>query len=105
MRPVKRLPLLIAALALPITAVLLGYALSNGPRAPQVPAEVRVGDLVGPAPSRPATPPVVATSAPADLPPPEPEDDDDDSDDPDDSPDDPDSPGHPDSPSRPDDDD
>ncbi|MEU6133217.1 hypothetical protein ABZ805_28905 [Saccharopolyspora sp. NPDC047091] len=98
----KRLPLLIAALALPIAAVLLGYALSNGPRTPQVPAEVRVGDLVGPAPSGSAPPPVVSTAPRADLPPPEPEDDDD-SDDPDD--DRSDAPDRPDPSDEPDDDD
>lgn len=77
MRPVTRLPLLIAALALPIAVVLFSYAVTNGPRNPQVPAEVHVGNTSGPGPSAPTLAPAPSTSPPADLPPPEPEDDDD----------------------------
>lgn len=82
MRPVTRLPLLIAALALPIAVVLFSYAVTNGPRSPQVPAEVHVGDVSGPGrPGGPTLAPATSTSPPADLPPPEPEDDDDEPDD------------------------
>ncbi|WP_243790742.1 hypothetical protein [Saccharopolyspora gloriosae] len=82
MRPVTRLPLLIAALALPIAVVLFSYAVTNGPRNPQVPAEVHVGNAPGPGPGPvPTLAPATSTSPPADLPPPEPEDDDDEPDD------------------------
>ncbi|MCX2731227.1 hypothetical protein OOZ19_13330 [Saccharopolyspora sp. NFXS83] len=83
MRPVTRLPLLIAALALPIAVVLFSYAVTNGPRNPQVPAEVHVGDVSGPGQpgGGPTLAPATSTSPPADLPPPEPEDDDDEPDD------------------------
>ncbi|MFR9728068.1 hypothetical protein ACL03H_02495 [Saccharopolyspora sp. MS10] len=67
MRSVPRLPLLIAALLLPVAAVLIGYAATNEPRNPEVPVEVHVGDMPGPGP-------ILRTSPPAELPPPEPED-------------------------------
>lgn len=72
-----RLPLLIAALVLPIAVVLLGFALTEGPRTPRVPPAVRVGVAPGPPVTgsiSPARPPV------AELPPPRPDDDDEDDD-------------------------
>ncbi|MEV5536849.1 hypothetical protein AB0L13_08290 [Saccharopolyspora shandongensis] len=76
MRSVPKAVLLIAALALPIAAVLVSFALTDGPRTPQVPATVQVGSTPGPEPSRPGPP--VSTVVPTELPPPAPDDDDDD---------------------------
>lgn len=75
MRPVPRIALLFAALVLPVVAVLASFVLTDGPRAPQVPAEVRIGSSPGP-----SAPPLApsATTPPAELPPPPPDDDDDD---------------------------
>ena len=92
MRSVPRIVLLVAALALPVIAVVASYALTDGPRAPQAPAKVQVGVSPGPdplptapseqvPPSSPSQPPPL----PPDLPPPPPDDDlDDDLDDDDD---------------------
>lgn len=77
MQPVPRLPLLIAALVVPI-AVLLGFALTEGPRTPRVPPEVRVGISPGPSPPSAPSSGGVSTTGPAELPPPPPDDDDDD---------------------------
>ncbi|MEB3372034.1 hypothetical protein [Saccharopolyspora mangrovi] len=85
MRSVPRGVLLLAALALPIVAVLVSFALTGGARAPEVPETVRVGSTPGPAPSSgvpvPAVPgPSDAPPPPAELPPPAPNDDSDDDD-------------------------
>ncbi|MER5394130.1 hypothetical protein [Saccharopolyspora sp. NPDC002686] len=74
MRSVPKAVLLIAAMALPIAAVLVSFALTDGPRTPEVPATVQIGSSPGPAPT--AAPP----SSAAELPPPAPDDDDDDDD-------------------------
>ncbi|MDI2032719.1 hypothetical protein QFW96_29150 [Saccharopolyspora sp. TS4A08] len=101
MRSVPRGVLLLAALALPIAAVLVSFALTGGTRAPEIPETVRVGSTPGsghqepgsdvplpvvPGPSEaPAPPDVHAPPPPAELPPPAPHDDDaDDADDHDD---------------------
>ncbi|MEV6229377.1 hypothetical protein AB0L88_16055 [Saccharopolyspora shandongensis] len=76
MRSVPKAVLLIAALALPIAAVLVSFALTDGPRTPQVPATVQVGSAPGREPSRPGPP--ASTVVPTELPPPAPDDDDDD---------------------------
>ena len=74
MRSVPRAVLLIAALALPVAAVLISFSLTDGPRTPEVPAQVRIGSSPGPTP---APEPSVHPPA-AELPPPPPDDDDDD---------------------------
>lgn len=78
MRSASRVALLITALALPVLVVLVGVALSDGPRQPRVPPEVSVGSSPGPtAPvASSTTAPVPTTSR--DLPPPPPDDDADD---------------------------
>ncbi|MER7010529.1 hypothetical protein ABT324_03750 [Saccharopolyspora sp. NPDC000359] len=76
MRSVPKVVLLLAAMALPIAAVLVSFALTDGPRAPHVPATVQIGSSPGPDPT------TTAPSAPAtEIPPPAPDDDDDDDDD------------------------
>lgn len=78
MRSVPKGVLVLAALALPVAAVLISFALTDAPRAPQVPEIVRVGSSPGPEPTSPAAPPPPGpqTPPPADLPPPAPNDDD-----------------------------
>ncbi|GAA0508485.1 hypothetical protein GCM10011581_19520 [Saccharopolyspora subtropica] len=78
MRSVPKAVLLLAAVALPIAAVLVSFAVTDGPRTPHVPATVRIGSSAGPDPSHM---PPVSTNPPAELPPPPPDDDDDDDDD------------------------
>ncbi|WP_344686280.1 hypothetical protein [Saccharopolyspora taberi] len=79
MRSVPRTVLLIAALALPIAAVLVSFAVTDGPRTPDVPARVEIGSSPGPDPTvAPAPPP--PEHPPAQLPPPKPDDDDDEDD-------------------------
>ncbi|MCI2418606.1 hypothetical protein MOQ72_14290 [Saccharopolyspora sp. K220] len=80
MRSVPKAVLLIAALALPIAAVLVSFALTDAPRTPHVPASVRIGSSPGPEPTQ-LVPAPGATNPPAELPPPPPDDDDDDDDD------------------------
>ncbi|MER7077585.1 hypothetical protein [Saccharopolyspora kobensis] len=78
MRSVPKAVLLLAAMALPIAAVLVSFALTDGPRVPQVPATVQIGSSPGPDPT-------TASPAPTtEIPPPAPGDDDDDDDDDDD---------------------
>ncbi|MDA3646075.1 hypothetical protein LZ318_05550 [Saccharopolyspora indica] len=79
MRSVPKAVLLLAALALPIAAVLVSFALTDGPRTPQVPATVQIGSSPGPDPTTSA-PPAPTTE----IPPPAPGSDDDDDDDDDD---------------------
>ncbi|TWF94532.1 hypothetical protein [Saccharopolyspora dendranthemae] len=84
MRSVPRGVLLLAALALPVVAVLISFALTGGARAPEVPETVRVGSSPGPSSPGPAIPVVPGPSdlpPPAELPPPAPNDDADDDDD------------------------
>jgi hypothetical protein len=80
MRSVPKAVLLLAALALPIAAVLVSFALTDGPRTPDVPTSVRIGSSPGPEPTGltlvPNTP-----LPPEELPPPAPDDDDDNDDD------------------------
>lgn len=86
MRSVPKGVLVLAALALPVAAVLVSFALTDSPRAPQVPETVRIGSAPGPDPTssaaEPPPGPASAPAPPADLPPPAPNDDDDDGDDP-----------------------
>ncbi|TDC88497.1 hypothetical protein E1161_23710 [Saccharopolyspora aridisoli] len=82
MRSVPRGALLLAALALPIVAVLISFALTGGARSPEIPESVRVGSSSSPQPSADAPVPVVpgppdVPPPPAELPPPAPNDDDD----------------------------
>jgi hypothetical protein len=70
MRSVPRGVLLLAALALPIVAVLVSFALTGGARAPEVPESVRVGSTPGPGPSSGAPVPVPFVPGPSDVPPP-----------------------------------
>jgi hypothetical protein len=72
MRSVPRAVLVIAALALPIIAVLVSVALTDGPRAPVVPASVKIGSFPGPDAMPTPTP------LPTGVPPPPPDDDGDD---------------------------
>lgn len=74
MRSTSRAVLLVVALALPVVAVLISFALTDSPRSPQVPPTVEVGS--SPEPPRPA-PTGDAPEAPGELPPPPPDDDDD----------------------------
>ncbi|MDR7301934.1 hypothetical protein [Haloactinomyces albus] len=78
----SRIALLIAAVALPIAVVLGSYAVTSGPRPPQVPTEVRVGVSAGPDPSPPSSgdPTTSAPTPPGGIPPPPPADDDGESD-------------------------
>ncbi|MEV4649207.1 hypothetical protein [Saccharopolyspora sp. NPDC049357] len=86
MRSVPRGVLLLAALALPIVAVLVSFALTGGVRSPEIPESVRVGSTPSPSsrgPSADVPVPVVPGPSdvpppPAELPPPAPNDDDDD---------------------------
>jgi len=86
MRSVPRGVLLLAALALPIVAVLISFALTGGVRSPEIPESVRVGSTPSPStpgPSADVPVPVVPGPSdvpppPAELPPPAPNDDDDD---------------------------
>lgn len=80
MRSVPKAILLIAALALPIAAVLVSFALTDGPRTPQVPASVQIGSSPGPGPTQ-LMPAPTSAGLPTELPPPAPDDDDDDHDD------------------------
>lgn len=73
MRPVPRAVLLLAALVLPVVAVLASYALTGGPRAPSIPTSVEVGS--SPAPPGPGLVPPASQ-----LRPPPPDDDDEDDD-------------------------
>lgn len=78
MRSVPRGVLLLAALALPVVAVLVSFALTGGARAPEVPETVRVGSTPGPSSPAPVIPVVPGPSdlpPPAELPPPAPNDD------------------------------
>lgn len=81
MRSVPKGVLVLAALALPVAAVLISFALTDSPRAPQVPETVRIGSTPGPDPTSPAAEPPPgpgsAPAPPADLPPPAPAPDDD----------------------------
>ncbi|WP_263250340.1 hypothetical protein [Saccharopolyspora rosea] len=71
MKSVPKTVLLLAALALPIAAVLVSYAVTDGPRTPDVPDKVEVG-------SKPGPPPAAVSKSTGELPPPTPDDDDDD---------------------------
>ncbi|CAL99456.1 hypothetical protein A8924_0488 [Saccharopolyspora erythraea NRRL 2338] len=79
MRSVPRALLLVLALALPIAAVVVSFAITDGPRVPDVPAQVRIGSSPGPDQPVPSVAPPPGTP-PAQLPPPPPDDDDDDHD-------------------------
>ncbi|GAB3674457.1 hypothetical protein [Saccharopolyspora tripterygii] len=84
MRSVPRGALLLAALALPVVAVLVSFALTGGARAPEIPETVHVGSTPGPgspAPVIPVAPGPSDLPPPAELPPPAPHDDADDDDD------------------------
>ncbi|MFC7342477.1 hypothetical protein [Saccharopolyspora griseoalba] len=84
MRSVPKGLLVLAALALPVAAVLLSFALTDSPRSPRAPEMVRVGSSPGPEPTSSQAPPPqqsgpgTAPPPPADLPPPAPHDNDDD---------------------------
>ncbi|GAA2334145.1 hypothetical protein GCM10009854_07140 [Saccharopolyspora halophila] len=84
MRSVPKGVLVLAALALPVAAVLISFALTDSPRAPQVPERVQIGSTPGPDPTSPTVEPPPgpgsAPAPPADLPPPAPNDDDGDDD-------------------------
>ncbi|MHA6797812.1 hypothetical protein [Bounagaea algeriensis] len=95
MQPASKVALLLTALALPIGAVLVSFAFTDEPRAPQVPARVEVRTTGGTAPpgegaAEPSpgqapdnttaprnTPGPGSTTGPGDLPPPPPADEDD----------------------------
>jgi hypothetical protein len=85
MRSVPKAVLLLAALALPIAAVLVSFALIDGPRTPDVPASVQIGKSAGPEPTQPTQVPNTALPPtelpPTELPPPAPNNDDDNDDD------------------------
>lgn len=72
MKSVPKTVLLLAALALPIAAVLVSYGVTDGPRSPDVPDKVEVGSKPGPPPS------AAVSKSTGELPPPTPDDDDDD---------------------------
>lgn len=73
MKPASRAALLLAALVLPVAAVLASYVLTGGARVPRVPASVEVG-------SSPAPPPPNLQPRSSHLPPPPPDEDDEDDD-------------------------
>ncbi len=82
MQPASKVALLLTAMALPIGAVLVSFALTDEPRAPQVPAQVEVrtsSETAPPGEGAGGPPPGQAprsSTGPSDLPPPPPADDD-----------------------------
>ncbi|GAB2740147.1 hypothetical protein GCM10027174_11930 [Salinifilum aidingensis] len=84
MKPASKVALLLTAMALPLGAVLVSFALTDEPRAPQVPGRVEVRTPEGTAPPSGAGAPEPSpgrapgsATGPSDLPPPPPAHDDD----------------------------